>query len=113
MTAIERQILDPLAQKLRMAHPGVWSTVKHQSQFGPEDSDFPYYPAALDFQDPAQQMISGLDLREKSLLLKSWRSRPRLLHLEKDEEILRQYELVLLDLLLKRAKQAAARTGDW
>ena len=113
MTELERRILGPLARRLRVANPGVWSTLKHQSQFGPEDWEFPYYPAALDFQDPAHQMISGLDLREKSLLLESWRSRPRLLRLEKDEEILRQYGLVLLDLLLKRAKQAAARTGDW
>jgi hypothetical protein len=111
MTQQERQILGPLARRLREANPRAWSSLKHETQFGPEFSEFPYYPAALELQEPAQQMIGTLNPGEKALLLESWRSTRRLLHLQRDEEILNQYAVVLVDLLVQRARQAGARTG--
>jgi len=47
VTEQERRILGPLARSIRTAYPGVWSDLKDQTQFGPEFSEFPYYPAAL------------------------------------------------------------------
>jgi len=93
--------------------PGIWSDLKRETQYGPEFSEFPYYPAAMEFQHPAQQAITGLDMGEKSILLAQWRSKPRLYDFTDDERILRQYGIILVDLIVNRARQAVARTSEF
>lgn len=113
MTREERRILGPLIPSLRIADPNGWWSLKYQTQFGPEFGDFPYYPAALEFERPAQQAIGALDAKEKTALVKSWQSRPRLLHPESDDAILQQYAVILLDALVQTARRAGARTTEW
>lgn len=113
MTAEERRILSPLAHSLRLDYPGSWSDLKYQTQYGPEFAEFPYYPAATEFQKAAQQAISGLDLNDKAALATAWRSRPRLYTFTEDERILKQYGVILVDLIVKRAKQAGSRTSGF
>src|SRR5438552_1570160 len=77
MTRIERNILSPLIPRLRNSHPAAWSTLKEQTQFGPEFFDFPYYPAALEFEAMAIALVAGLEVAAKERLLAEWRRRPR------------------------------------
>ena len=66
-----------LATTLRLDDPELWSDLKYQTQYGPEFAEFPYYPAAIEFQETAQQAIAQLDLNDKTALVTAWRSRPR------------------------------------
>jgi len=56
-----------------MLAPEWWKELKYQTQYGPEYTDFPYFPAALEFDALARNAIMHLDaLREyrtSSLLL--------------------------------------------
>ena len=114
MTPDERRILSPLARQLRLDYPEGWWSLKYETQNGPEFCEFPYYPAAVEFQKPAQRAIADLDVAEKSTLLAQWRSKPRYPYdFNDDQRILRQYEVILVDLLVKRASQAGARTIEF
>lgn len=114
MTAEERRILSPLARQLRLDCPEWWWSLKYETQNGPEFSEFPYYPAAVEFQKPAQQAIANLDVAAKDALLFQWRSKSRYpFDFNDDQRILKQYEMILVDLLVKRARQAGARTVEF
>jgi hypothetical protein len=114
VTKEERRILSPLVQQLRLDDPAMWTDLKYQTQFGPEFADFPYYPAALEFQEPAQQLIDGLDTNEKSVLVAQWKSKSRYPYTFTDDpRILRQYAVIAVDQLVQRAKQAGSRTSEF
>ena len=114
MTPEERRILSPLARQLRLDYPEDWSSLKYETQYGPEFGEFPYYPAALEFQKPAERAIADLNTTEKSALLAQWRSKPRYPYdFTDDQRILRQYQIILVDLLVTRARQAGARTNEF
>ena len=114
MTAEERQILNPLARELRIDNEGLWSDLKYETQQGPEFVEFPYFPSAIEFQAPAQAAIDALDPAAKATLVAAWRSRPRYPYEFTDEaRILKQYAVILVDLIVKRAKQAGARTTEF
>src|ERR1022692_4122436 len=99
MTAEERRILSPLARRLRMKHSERWSDLKYETQCGPEFVEFPYFQAAIEFQEVAQQAIAGLNDSDRASLLAAWRSRPRYPYeFNEDERILKQYGVVLVDL---------------
>ena len=112
MTPEERRILSPLAVRLRSDDPECWSGLKYETQNGPEFDEFPYYPAALEFQAPAHEAIVGLDASEKAILLAQWRSKDRSPYgFTDDARILKQYGIILVDLMVKRARRAGARTS--
>ena len=114
MTPEERRILSPLARQLRLGDPGNWSGLKYQTQNGPEFGEFPYFPAALEFQDSAQQAVAELATAEKTILLAQWRSKSRYPYeFTDDERILVQYGVILVDLIVQRARQAGARTNEF
>lgn len=112
MTGQERRILSPLASNLRREYSEVWWELKCQTQYGPEFPEFPYFPAALEFSGPAQEAIAGLNARKKTSLLEAWRSKPRYPcdFGDDDQRILKQYAVILVDLVVKRAKQAGCRS---
>jgi hypothetical protein len=114
MTPEERRILSPLARQLRLGDPGNWSDLKYQTQNGPEFSEFPYYPAALEFQDSAQRAVAELAAAQKIILRTQWRSKSRYPYeFTNDERILVQYGVILVDLIVQRARQAGARTSEF
>jgi hypothetical protein len=114
MTGEERRILSPLASSLRSDFPGMWSDLKYETQYGPEFGEFPYYPAAIEFQDAAQQAIAGLSDSDKIVLVEAWRSKPRYPYeFTQPERILQQYGVILVDLIVTRARQAGARTSEF
>jgi len=86
--------------------------LKYETQYGPEFGEFPYHPAAIEFQEVAQQAIAGLDDGDKAALVAAWRSKPRYPYeFADDERILKQYGVILVDLIVIRARQAGARTS--
>ncbi len=110
---LELSILSPLVTRLRRRLPYEWDSLKYQTQFGPYCSDFPYYPAALDFKKPAQEAVHSLSRQQKRLLVDSWRSHPRPVSLTSEQAILDRWALVLVDRLVQRARAAGARTSSW
>jgi hypothetical protein len=48
MTRRELQLLRPAVSRLRALAPDLWNALKHETQFGPQSSDFPYFPSALE-----------------------------------------------------------------
>jgi hypothetical protein len=113
MTAEEQRILSRLARALRLNCSEAWSDLRHQTQHGPECAEFPYYPAAVEFQPAARDAIAGLCDSDKRVLLAEWRSMPRHPYtFTEDGRILIQYGLVLLDLIVRRARMAGRRTRE-
>ena len=114
MIPAERKILSPLARSLRIEYDGLWSDLKYETQHGPEFAQFPYFPAALEFQRPAEDAIASLDDGDKNTLVAAWRSRPRYPYdLTDDARILKQYAVILVDVIVTRARQAGARTAEF
>jgi len=110
MTPEERRVLYPLARNLRLEHEGTWSDLKYETQHGPQFVEFPYYPAALEFQRDAQGAIDRLGNDDKTVLLTQWRSKPRHPYdFNNDRRILQQYAIILVDLMVTRARRAGAR----
>jgi hypothetical protein len=111
MTAEERKILAPLARALRVGCPGTWSDLTHETQYGPEFLEFPYYPAAIEFESEARRAVARLDDSTKRALVPAWQSKPRHPYtFTHDAQILMQYAFVLLDLIVLRARPAGSRT---
>src|SRR5579872_4931434 len=111
VTRKELQIIGPCAQRLRWSFPGLWSDLKYQTQFGPEFGEYPYFPAAMNLQEAAQDLINGLDPDQKAALINFWRSIPRLIQIDSEEDILRRYAAVLIDELVCRARRAGRRSS--
>ena len=110
MTRQETSIIGPLLRQVRILSPEWWSELKYQTQYGPEFTDFPYYPAALEFKALARHAIIHLDDNKKEVLVQQWRSRHRMIKLKSEQEILDQYATILLDYIVETAKWAASRS---
>ena len=113
MTRGELAILGPIATRLRKADRESWWSLKHQTQFGPQFPEFPYHPAAFDFEGPAQDAIHGLSRQARARLVGLWRSQSRLVSVTPEEAILDRYAAVLVDYLVQLARSAGARTLKW
>lgn len=112
VTKAEKRILSPLIQRLRLDAQELWSSLKYETHYGPEFVSFPYFHAAIEFRDMAHEAIAGLDASEKIILLSEWRSKSRHPYTFTDDaRILQQYEIIVLDQLVKRARQAGRRTN--
>ena len=111
MTRDETRIIAPLLKQVRMAAPSWWDDLKYQTQYGPEFVEFPYFPAALQLRALAIDAVGRLNPSKKILLVAQWRSRPRLLKLDSEEEIINQYGCVLLDYIVETARWAALRSN--
>jgi len=92
----------------------MWEDLKEETQRGPEFAEFPYFMAAVEFQGPAEGAISGLDDGAKIALIEAWKSKPRHPYEFTDSDrILKQYAVILIDLLVSRAKCSGARQGEF
>ena len=114
MIAEERKVLSPLARKLRVENANLWSALKYETQFGPNFGQFPYHPSAVEFQVIADAEIAALGDATKQALVAAWHSKPRYpFNFKDDERILKQYAMILVELIVTRACQAGARTIDF
>ena len=110
MTREETRILSPLLRHVRMLAQEWWKELKYQTQYGPEYTDFPYFPAALEFDALARNAIMHLDDDRKNILVQQWQSRHRIIKLESKQEILEQYGSMLLGYMVETATWAGARS---
>ena len=113
MTRGELAILGPIATRLREADRESWCSLKYQTQFGPIFQEFPYHPAAIDFEEPAQEAIHGLPKEKKADLVMFWRSQSRLVTVTPEEAILDRYGVMLVDYVVQLARSAGSRTIRW
>jgi hypothetical protein len=107
----EQQILSPVVTRIRKANPELWESLKRQTQFGPEFTDFPYFLAALEMEPTAIAFVRELPGTDRESLVAEWRAHDRLIHIEEDADIIRQYGLIALDVLVARARAAGNRTS--
>ncbi len=111
MTRGELQILGPIATRLHKQLPQSWSSLCYQTQYGPEFHEYPYYPAAFEFEGHACNAVANLGEAEKKALVERWRSRTRLIEITSSERIIQRYGYVLTELIIARARAAGARTS--
>jgi hypothetical protein len=107
----EISIIGPLLRKIRTQNTSLWYDLKYQTLHGPMLGCFPYFPLALDFEHLVQTAIRGLSPSKKTILIKEWFACPRTIKLDTDVEIIAQYEVVLLEYIIKTAEIAALRTA--
>ena len=110
MTRIEIKIIGPLLKRIRKSNLEVWNDLKYQTQFGPDFSEFPYYPAALELEPFVRKIIMRLPDKNKRSLIAEWHSKSRLISLNTEEEILQQYGTIFLDYIVETARWAGLRT---
>lgn len=113
MTRSEWRILGPLATRLHNELPRIWRSLVYQTQFGPEFPSFPYFPAAIELERPAQELVHGIPPAQKATLLKEWVSQHRLISITPAEAILDRYSAAVVDVLISRAKTAGNRTSSF
>ena len=113
MTRIEWQILGPVATELHEQFPEMWDALRYQTQFGPESQSFPYFPAALDFEGPAIESVHSLPTTKKAILLEEWVSSHRYVSVTPPDAILDRYAIVVVDILVNRAKTAGGRMSSF
>lgn len=111
LTSTEWRLLGPLATDLHARHPQLWSDLRFQTQYGPESHSWPYFPAALEFQSVARESVYALTRAQREALVLEWRSRTRLISLTPVEAILDRYGMIVLDILIRRARAAGRRTS--
>lgn len=87
--------------------------LKYETQHGPRSSQFPYYPAALEYEPIAKEAVLSLPPEVKRGLVLQWRSRFRLIDLTQEEAILSGYATVIVDEIIRRAELAGSRTIHW
>jgi hypothetical protein len=109
----ELQLLNPVASGVIDSNRGIWATLKYETQFGPEFHSFPYYPAAAELNRESKAAVKALSIDARHELVHLWKGSRRLIDLETEDEILTRYGMVVLDLIVQRARRAGSRTSNW
>jgi len=94
-------------------HRDDWKALKYQTEHGPESAHFPFYPAAVEFEEPARRVITSLSADQKGALIAEWNRQRIGTEPIIGDEILSQYASLVLDEVVQRARSAAARTWNW
>jgi hypothetical protein len=110
MTKRERALLSGPIHRAIDRNRHAWDSLKFQTEHGPETTDFPYYPAALDFVEAAKEAVQALSAQEKQDLIAEWKRVPRLVDRSSEDSILAGYAVVVLDQIVEKAKTEATRT---
>jgi hypothetical protein len=113
LTKKEREILREPIRNVIKADKSTWYDLKYETQHDGIQQYFPYYINALKLWDIAEDEIGQLPDADKTELIKQWRSRPRVINLTSDEEILARYAMIVLDEVVKWACAAGNRTIHW
>ncbi|MFA5038616.1 MAG: hypothetical protein WC732_02940 [Candidatus Omnitrophota bacterium] len=103
ITKIEKEILRGPIKKVIKENKRWWKELKQ------EIFDYGYqsnYMLQVEFEKSAKIAILSLDQVLKEQLISEWKRIPRLIFLESDEEILKQYGLVVVEAIVERARKA-------
>ncbi|OPJ62560.1 hypothetical protein [Clostridium oryzae] len=109
MNIDEKNILFPLIKEIRENDRELWKQLKYETQQGPEFNEYPYYAAAFDYVDRTKKIINGLDEITKKRLVKLWQEEKRVISLDKDEDILDRYAVIVVNEIIRRARVAGNR----
>jgi hypothetical protein len=73
----------------------------------------PVHEAALELDGSVGAAVRQLSEANRKELVALWRGVPRLIDLASDDDIIRRYGMVALDLVVQRARRAGGRTRNW
>jgi hypothetical protein len=113
MTRDELAILGPVASHLCKQTQAECNSLRYETQFGSCFAEFPYHPAAIDLESYAKDAIHSLPREQKNQLVACWRRSARLISITPPEAIIDRYAVMLIDILVRRARAAGARTSNW
>lgn len=109
MTRVEYRLLGRLASQVKARNEAIWHRLKYETQFGPESWDFPYYPAALELSATTIEIVYSLSQEEKEVLLHEWQTQTWRDISGPTEAILDRFGVMVLDLIINRARAAGRR----
>lgn len=110
MTRNEQRLLRAAIKAVAHHNGNAWWELKRQIWEGGYAS---YYPAAGDFDAPAEQAIAALPDETKAALVAEWRAAIPARWDGSDSEILASYARVIVEEVIARARLAAYRTVSW
>lgn len=103
MTKTEIKILSKKITSLKSKYKEYWEDLKEQiSDLGYQD----YYPCQESFVSPIKNLILSLEKDEKQSLINEWKSKKERIQFEKDEDYLKQYELYIMEEIIKRINKS-------
>ena len=103
MTKIEIKILSKRITSLKSKYKEYWVDLEEQiSDLGYQD----YYPCQESFVSPIKNLILSLEENEKQSLINEWKSKKERIQFEKDEDYLKQYELYIMEEIIKRINKS-------
>lgn len=110
MNRKEKHILKTAIKAVRHHNSNAWWELKRQIFEGGYQ---PHYPAQLDFDQSAEQMIERQSESVKAVLINAWKTaKPPRAELS-DSEILSSYARLIVAEIVARARVAASRTQNW
>lgn len=110
MNRREKELLRPAINATAHHNGDAWWELKRQIWEGGYAS---YYPAAGDFDVPAERAIAALPDETKAALVAEWRAAIPARWDGSDPEILAGYARVIVEEVIERARLAAYRTVNW
>lgn len=110
MTRNEQSLLRAAINTVAHHNRNAWWELKRQIWEGGYAS---YYPAAGDFDAPAERAIAALSDEAKAALVVEWRLAVPARSHGPDAEILASYARVIVEEIIERARLAAYRTVNW
>lgn len=103
MTKIEIKILSKKITSLKSEYKKYWEDLKEQiSKLGYQI----YYTCQESFELPIRKLIISLSENEKQSLINEWKSKKERIQFEKDEDYLKQYELYIMEEIIKRINKS-------
>jgi len=67
----------------------------------------------MELAPAAATTVQRLSVDQKQALIEEWKRVPRLVALSNEEAIIERYAMVVLGVVISRARTAGARTSNW
>ncbi len=103
MTKTEIKILSKRITSLKSKYKEYWKDLQVQiSELGYQG----YYTCQESFVFPIKNLILSLEEYEKQSLINEWRSKKDRMQFENDEDYLKQYELYIMEEIIKKINKS-------
>lgn len=103
MTKIEIKILSKKITSLKSEYKEYWKDLKEQiGELGYQI----YYTCQESFELPIKELIFSLSENEKQSLINEWKSKKDRIQFEKDKDYLKQYELYIMEEIVKKINKS-------
>ena len=110
MNRHERALLRETINAVARHHPNAWWELKWQIYDGGFRS---YYPAQGEFNPAASRAVNALPDDRKQALIQAWNSSNPPRESLPDVQILERYKILIVEVIVERARVAGNRTIHW